>query len=291
MEGSENVVLFAPEPGVVLRLSKLDRRSPGQVEGELEFLDYLKACGAPVCASIPFKGRRRYRRVGQYLVCQFELAPGQSLADAKLIPKIIEKWGIRLGELHNYASDMPEPRHRRFQWYEDSTYDLVRLIPDSMPRILAQATSCLRELAGLPASADVYGLIHADLHLGNIHFAEGQLFFFDFDDCCYHWYGYDLATILYAVLNRSRLLDDPLPATTVLRRFLAHFLRGYSSVRGLSTLQLDRLGLLLQLKQLMMFGIAASESPLRLRNGSPDSRDLSELEREIERGWDFSGLR
>ena len=44
---------------------------------------------------------------------------------------------------------------------------------------------------------DEYGIIHGDLHLGNIHFNENQITLFDFDHCAYGWRAYDLVTSFF----------------------------------------------------------------------------------------------
>lgn len=38
-----------------------------------------------------------------------------------------------------------------------------------------------------------FGIIHADLHSGNVHFRGNELTIFDFDHCAYGWRAYDLA--------------------------------------------------------------------------------------------------
>jgi len=53
------------------------------------------------------------------------------------------------------------------------------------------------------------GLIHADLHFGNLLVHQGQLVAIDFDDCGYGFHAYDLAIPLvsleyYAKLQKSK---------------------------------------------------------------------------------------
>ena len=46
----------------------------------------------------------------------------------------------------------------------------------------------------IPTSSPAYGIIHGDLHFGNMHFGGAQgLSIFDFDHCAYGWRAYDLA--------------------------------------------------------------------------------------------------
>ncbi|HEY1015863.1 MAG TPA: phosphotransferase, partial [Herpetosiphonaceae bacterium] len=51
-------------------------------------------------------------------------------------------------------------------------------------------------MAELGEGADAFGLIHADLHLGNVIFADGEARAIDFDDCGFGYWVHDLAVIL-----------------------------------------------------------------------------------------------
>ena len=55
-------------------------------------------------------------------------------------------------------------------------------------------------LDSLPKDDDCYGLIHADIHQGNFFVDENDnITIFDFDDCHYHWFAYDLAVPLFGL--------------------------------------------------------------------------------------------
>ncbi|ETT72930.1 aminoglycoside phosphotransferase [Paenibacillus sp. FSL R7-277] len=73
------------------------------------------------------------------------------------------------------------------------------------------------ELEAMTPDPGSYGLIHGDLHFGNVVFADGQPRAIDFGLCGYGFYLYDLAAAL-------------LELSTEQRRSL---IRGYSSVRAL----------------------------------------------------------
>lgn len=50
-------------------------------------------------------------------------------------------------------------------------------------------------LHALPKDADSYGLIHNDFNDGNftVDYDNDNITAFDFDDCCYFWFMYDIA--------------------------------------------------------------------------------------------------
>ncbi|HEX2953859.1 MAG TPA: phosphotransferase, partial [Bacillota bacterium] len=71
-----------------------------------------------------------------------------------------------------------------------------------------------------------YGLIHADLHRGNLIIQEDQLGIIDFDDCGWGYYLFDVATLLSSIYRLSKdernyhILKDA-------------YLKGYDRIRAL----------------------------------------------------------
>jgi len=54
------------------------------------------------------------------------------------------------------------------------------------------------EMESLGTGRDAFGLIHADMHHGNIFFDNcNDMHIIDFDDACFGWYLYDIAAALY----------------------------------------------------------------------------------------------
>jgi len=52
-------------------------------------------------------------------------------------------------------------------------------------------------LRKFPKDEQSFGLIHGDFGATNYRYQDNRLTVFDFDDCCYHWFGYDLAITIY----------------------------------------------------------------------------------------------
>ena len=53
-----------------------------------------------------------------------------------------------------------------------------------------------QELDAYGTAADRYGLIHADMRLGNLLVGQGPLALLDFDDCGFCWFAYDFAAAI-----------------------------------------------------------------------------------------------
>ena len=83
----------------------------------------------------------------------------------------------------------------------------------------AAAEKIISRLAVIPQNDDNYGLIHADLHTGNIVFIDEQPYPIDFGRSGYGYYLYDIAGTLLELEPNHRWL----------------FIHGYESVRKLET--------------------------------------------------------
>jgi len=77
-------------------------------------------------------------------------------------------------------------------------------------------------LARLPRDPPNFGMIHADLHHGNLLVDGERLTVIDFDDAAFGWYLYDLAVSLHACATRPDFAD-----------LQAALLRGYRTRREL----------------------------------------------------------
>jgi len=126
--------------------------------------------------------------------------------------------------------------------------DFIAYLPPGEEIARRRFEEIITSLQELPHDPSGYGLIHQDAHTGNLFLAEdGTITLFDFDDCCYGHYIYDIAMVLfYAVLWKP----DPAAFT---RDFMANFLRGYSREFKLDPAWLEVLPLFLQLREVDLY--------------------------------------
>ena len=66
----------------------------------------------------------------------------------------------------------------------------------------------LREFSGWPIDQSTYGLVHYDLHQGNILKTNSDTYTIDFDDLCYHWYIWDFAIIWHRLSSGFMMQDQ-----------------------------------------------------------------------------------
>jgi len=112
--------------------------------------------------------------------------------------------GAYAARLHNHASSWQKPAgFTRQAWTAATILDADglwgdwRIAPGVTPgirAILDRADAALwRRLAEYGQGADRYGLIHADMRLGNLLVDGETVSLIDFDDCGFCWFAYDFA--------------------------------------------------------------------------------------------------
>ena len=179
---------------------------PDDFRCELALTAALAGAGCAVAAPIP-------RRDGELLsvadiggaprrMALFEVAPGDvrtepDAADAAAIGRAV---AMIHATADAAAPSLPGDRYHLDERYllEQPLRELRRAAPDApelvgLEALVAELSAVLQSL---PKERSDYGLIHADFHLGNMHFAEdGGLTIFDFDHCAHGWRAYDFAPL------------------------------------------------------------------------------------------------
>jgi Ser/Thr protein kinase RdoA (MazF antagonist) len=144
--------------------------------------------------------------------CVFEHAAGEKYDSASCRKQHLMLCGRTLGLIHAlskaYVQSGPS---RRYVWSDDELLLQVDQVLPSSETVVWRAYSELKErLQHYPISTSTYGLIHGDFGGTNYRYWNKQLNIFDFDDCCYHWFIYDLAVSIYPQGGREngmQLLD------------------------------------------------------------------------------------
>jgi Ser/Thr protein kinase RdoA (MazF antagonist) len=185
-----------------------------------------------------------------YICVLFRWMPGRLLRHG-LTPRQLERAGELMARLHDHAIHWappfayPPPLARgrvdwpieAAEWLPDpfapeivaSIHAMVAhaLSPEEAEQVaaaLARVREVEQELLEEQRHGSVtFGLIHADLHYGNLLFARDTVRAIDFDDCGFGPLLFDPAVMLSAVLNREQY-----PALR------AGLLAGYRRVRPLS---------------------------------------------------------
>ncbi|WP_020618959.1 phosphotransferase enzyme family protein [Paenibacillus daejeonensis] len=122
--------------------------------------------------------------------------------------------GELIGRLHNATGSFKPPANfARPKWGADqfrrkltrlSQYYSCFLSDEAWMMYQEAAEKVLTELHAIPENDQVYGLIHADLHTGNMVFVDDQPFLIDFGRCGYGYYLYDIAGTMLGLWPKHR---------------------------------------------------------------------------------------
>jgi Ser/Thr protein kinase RdoA (MazF antagonist) len=251
LEGFENFVYAYQDR--IIRITHDSHRTREQLLGELEFLAHLKANGANVASPLLLEGDAQLTTIGRFHICVFEMAAGNP-AEGEFEPELIREWGRSIGAFHRLSRTF-DPGHKRQNWRDDDNHRFAERIPRDQEKVHKAGEEVMRALAGLSESAETYGLIHSDAHPGNFVHQEGRLTFFDFDDCLYTWFGYDVATILFTAALRPWVSDDEPARVKAVSEFLPVFLDGYCQESPVEHLMLDQMQLFLKLREFSLYAV------------------------------------
>ena len=232
---------------------------------ELNLIQHLHAQGVPVANVVPTSEGELLGVAelpgGKRPFALFHYAEGIPLSRDSVTVKQGHQMGVVLANLH-LAADSFATEYERYKL--DLKYlvdEPLRLISEGEKRAepdegikrgryiiekLEPLEPYIERINSIGTGGGRFGIIHADMHLGNIHFRGDELTVFDFDHCAYGWRAYDLA-ISYGLPKAQR----------------ASMLEGYESRRPLSTEERDSLQDLGNLRNLWDIGDVLATQNLR----------------------------
>ncbi|MCY3554519.1 MAG: phosphotransferase, partial [Gemmatimonadetes bacterium] len=153
---------------------------------------------------------------------------------------VVISFGAAVAEIHQRADQFPKPycrHHFDLQYLLDGPLQTLGSIlqerrGEDLTFFKDYAEHMRRQISGLGKGKDIYGLIHADLHVGNIlYHPDNGYCILDFDQCAFGWRAYDVATFKYNIIETvpDHLTDE----------IWRCFLEGYNQVRPLTQVELD----------------------------------------------------
>lgn len=215
-------------------------RKAADVLSELMWIDDLKNDVSTICQPIPSLQNRMVERIAVgdliYLATMFRKANGAVLPEKKWDKNYFYNAGALLGEIHRTSSEGTQRgfRYKRRQWDESMYFDFSCFDEYFGPSARRDAEAVLEKIKSIPRDPRWYGMIHGDYHSINMFCDWGDLWAFDFDDCCYGYFMFDIACIAqifsysksYASAHPNQTARDLLLGE---EGFLTLFRAGYSS--------------------------------------------------------------
>jgi len=266
---SENVTFKAIDrrdgAPLVLRLHRPGYHDAEALKSEPLWTRALAAAGIAVPQSIPAAdgedyvlvdvaatGERRYAGLARWIEGK---VLGDNTGGADEVGDVhFERLGALMAAMHNQSSAWtPPPRFRRHALDAEGLmgeapfwgpfWDHPVFFADERDLLLVVRERLHAALARLGKVPATYGVIHADLHPGNLLVDGDRLAVIDFDDTAFGWHAYDLAVALVYYQDHVRF-----------GAFRDACLRGYRRVRPLPDVVVGLLPMFLLIRDLVQVG-------------------------------------
>ncbi len=255
---SENIVFEVD--GKIIRITEKNHRTMSELQAELDFISMLSDNKISVAKTYKSNNGNDIETIDGFYISVFEKAKGEvkKVEDVFSSLDAARNLGREIGKMHltinNHNIKNPIKRHM----HEDTPYnkDGLDFISNNDSFAIQEFKKARNWLLSLPKDKDAYNLIHLDAHAGNFCVDENsKITLFDFDDCAYSFFAYDLAIPLNH-LKYSKLTD--LEKDTA----RAALLEGYAEEYKLSQRWIDMINNFIRYRNIemyiwecMMFGV------------------------------------
>lgn len=231
---SEVVAGDGPHGPTVVKVVAPDHRTRAQVEAEVAWVRALHHAGVPVAEPLASRSGAWTEVEGEeegappHVGVAFRRAAGRVTGPEDWTDARVEAWGELLGRLQAHARAWTAPGPRRPRWREQSYLRRAEAAMGHDASFLAAVQELRERAAVLPRDAPGAGLIHADLHHGNLLLDGESWTAIDFDDAVVGPFAFDLAMPLYyAVEARLAAAREEDARDAAAERFLGPFLTGF----------------------------------------------------------------
>lgn len=248
----------------VLRLGHSLRRTPGLIQGEVDWINHLAAGGAGVAKAVNSAAGNLVELIDdgqgeQFLATAFVRAAGSSVNKMEgWTERFMLNYGRLLGKMHALTKQyaLPNDAWKRPFWDDPIMTDTTSALPELDPVALELNSANLAYLRQLPTPSDAFGLIHQDAHTGNLFVDDqGQITLFDFDDCVYGHFSYDIAmAIFYAITNHPNPVE-------FCGQFWPLFWQGYCEENKLDPIWLKEILPFMKLREIDLYGVIRRDIP------------------------------
>lgn len=285
MSHSENVVCridLADGTKVAMRLHRPGYNTHAELESEVLWVASLAEAGLPVPVPLPRSEGGHYelvevgsgadierRHVGVVKWVEGEPLGGPvEGANGNVVQHFATIGGLTAQIREHNSSWTPPPGFIRRRWDADNLvgdsplwgrfWEAGRLTTEQQSLFSEARTQLWQELSDLSTGPDRFGLIHSDLHLGNLMAAGDALTLIDFDDAGFGWFAHELAVSLHPGLGEPWL--EPAKAALI---------DGYRSVYALDDEEVALIDTFLVVRSLMIIGWLDARPELEVQKYFP----------------------
>lgn len=256
----------------MLRLHRRGYQSRASIGSELSWLQAIAAdTDIPVPRPIPGEdGEILQELEPDRFAALFGFEPGvEPTADADLAP-LFTTLGRYAAQLHRQVADWQQP-----EGFVRPIWDAVGILEPAglwgdwrkAPHVEGEVLEVLvaldaalrRDLAAYGTDIGRFGLIHADMRLGNLLLDGERTVLLDFDDCGHGWFLYDLAASLSFIETSPQV-----PA------LIRAWLGGYMEIRPLQPEDLRMIDAMILLRRMALLAWIGSHGETELARAHAD---------------------
>lgn len=241
----------------VLRMTHSSHRSKDQLFGELEWLEFLYENGADVYKPVHSVNDSLVEEIkvkdSSFFIVSFEKAHGKQIWGKDYDDEYLYKWGKAIGHMHKVTNGFKpsRPEYERIHWYDDQI-TAGTFIPESDKKILKVLDETITHIKSLPADDTSYGLIHTDVHSGNMIYDEQKnLKIIDFDDAAHMYFISDLTIAIY--YGTWHLSNDPEKRAEFGKKIFKKIIEGYREEYSLDKKWFAEIPHFLKLRDLTLY--------------------------------------
>lgn len=256
------VYVFPTEYIIRINLDE-ENADPTVREAELNFLSDINRYCDTVCASIPSINKKSIEHISMdkksYSIIKTLKAKGDIVSGPALNAHHAERVGDVLGHIHQASKESAQKglTYHRPTWltidgvlHENIDSEAFAPYLDFAARAkLKQTAEKVKALT--PVSSINYGMIHGDFTHYNYYVDGEDIWVFDFDDCQYGYYMYDIGTLFINWLLRADA-GVGLSSEEFLSQLLPAFRQGYERHMKLDENEWNLLELFMQYRLLIM---------------------------------------
>ena len=262
-EGGRNLVYvcrYEGEPRYVVRISTIGDRREQDYQAEVEFVHYLAQGGASVADVIPSVNGKLVEKIPveekEGFVSCFAYAKGMLISgngyqyrEGVPISEYYFNTGKTLGKIHR-LSKRYNPVNKRQDYFEKYNMEYIHaLISDEYSELKHAIAQRLKLFKELSKTSEEYGLVHFDFSDGNYHIdmENGNITVFDFDNCMYCWYMFDLANLWTHGVGWCQFEENSEKRRAFMKEYFDVILAGYRTETDLSETLLEKLPLFIDM--------------------------------------------
>lgn len=192
---------FCADKLCFLRLAPAEEKNFRDIQGEIEFIQYLHSCGYPTMEPIPAKNGTYCLSLdtpwGKFYACAFRRVSGKQLENVEMNDAVLYEYGAALGRLHSLSQSFtPSVRKCSYVDVLNVMYEefAAEDVPESVRRELGAVSDLLKLL---PKRVESFGFVHYDFEPDNVFWdaKKQQCSVIDFDDGMYHWFALDVEQV------------------------------------------------------------------------------------------------